>query len=248
VTTDDDYRDASKRKPENFGAAPRVVMGARLSQPGEQPKLESYEQTPPASPEARARARARRDTLLGMGGKPAPQVTLPPPRAPYQGPRNVSPPPFASPVEVEAIKREAARTGDRVVEPPRSIPPPASVPAVDLRWDAQKGLRGGVSSPAIRRVIAWALPLILGGGAGAATSTATKPAQPVPPGVLECPAQIEALRGELRRVRTDSTRAADDADEAKLKNVRTERRLEQIITELEAVKKSTPRIEGVVAK
>src|SRR5687767_2099490 len=103
MATDDDdsaRRDASKRKPEELGTAPRVVMGVRLSRPGEQPKPpQEYEITPAASPEARARARVRRNTLAGMPA-PAPPVTLPPPpapRRPYQ--RSVSPVPWDDPPE-----------------------------------------------------------------------------------------------------------------------------------------------------
>jgi hypothetical protein len=161
MATDDEYRDASKRSPDRV-TLPKVVQGVRLSSPGEQPLLQSYEQTPPASPEARARARARRDTLLGMGAKPAPSVTLPPPRAPYQGPRTVTPTPFASPAEVAGIRREAARHGDRVIEAPQSIPPPPppSGFAVDVQAGGQR-VRVQAGGSIVRKVWPWLAPVVL---------------------------------------------------------------------------------------
>jgi hypothetical protein len=176
VTTDDEYRDASKRTPDRV-TLPKVVQGVRLSSPGEQPKppLQSYEQTPPASPEARARA--RRNTLAGMPAL-APPVTLPPPPVASRGyKRSVSPIPWD---DSPAARREAERQGDRVVEAPRSIPPPSATatPLVVSRtgplpwWEREEG---------VVKVLAGIGALITGVLIALGTYRATAPAPPPPP-------------------------------------------------------------------
>lgn len=134
-------------------------------------------------------------------------------------------------------------------EPPpveESQPPRSLSPAGGLRVESPWG-KVSLRPDATKRIAAWILPAVLGAGGGAA-ATVAKPADPIPPGVLECPAQLEEMRTRANRHEARLTRLEADDDERRARLIRFERRVEQLTGELEELRRHVPRIQGAPPK
>jgi outer membrane murein-binding lipoprotein Lpp len=164
--------------------------------------------------------------------------------------RKDSPPPVSGPPPVElapqsepqSVQEAHRHAREKVAEAERKAPARPSGPVLDsIKIELPSGLRGGLG--AIGKALLGAIVAALLGGGGAVVGSQT--ANPVPPAVAECPAQLEQLRGEVRQLRDRVGAAESDVDEARAERRRTDRKVEDVIGELEHVKKSVPRIEGV---
>jgi hypothetical protein len=222
----------------------QVVMGVKLApKPVPQQRIGPDDVTP--LPPVHARARAA--TKTGMPAPPpllsAPQPpTLPslPPSAPgsqagAQGPRSVSPPPWATGPELEAIKREAARTGDRVVEPPISKYEPPPEPARPRQEPAQPPPLWRDPNGLVK--VIGALALLGGGGVVGKVVSEPKPSADA--------AELAQLRVDVARLRERVGDAEHEVDEVRSVNRKLDRRVEQTIAELEKLRKRVPTIEGI---
>lgn len=155
--------------------------------------------------------------------------------APQPPKRSYSPPPGASPAEEAAIEAMAESRGDRLVRPPQSKPAPVA-PSIKIELPAN--LKGGIG--AVGKWLAGALVAALLGTGGAVVGGQT--ANPVPPAVAECPAQIEQLRGEVSRLRDRADRLERRDDEALDRWRRTDTKAEDALGKATELERRVPKV------
>jgi hypothetical protein len=173
-----------------------------------------------SSPEA-----TRVDGML----QPAPEsAPMPPPK------RSYSPPPGASPAEEAAIEAMAQSRGERVVRAPESRTAPADDELSPEVLASVKLLRKG--GLALGKWLAGLVAAAVLGGGGAFVGSQSQ----VPPGVAECPAQLEQLRAKVTRLEGRADRLETEADEARARWRRTNDNVEDALGDVAKLKKRVP--------
>lgn len=145
-------------------------------------------------------------------------------------PRSLSPPPFASPAEEQAIEREAESRGERVVRPKRSLSPTPVEQTVRHTYGVDPGTR------------AWIIALVTGllGTSGVAIYGAVR--DPSPPAVQEAPKKIDDAQKDLSRVRDDVNECRSDLRETEGEVRRLQRRTESLERKFYELEKRVPEV------
>jgi hypothetical protein len=232
-------------------SAPRSRSGGV---PGKSPKDEELDRQIRASLERLPRAAPIHEPTKPGGFTPAPgsaQEPHPfPEHPPYRGAaasyyehktRSFSPPPGASEAELRAIEREAHSEGARVVRSPESR---AAKPDDDLSPEViatAKLLKTG--GAALGKWLVGALVTVVLGGGGALVGS--QAANPVPPAVLQCPAELEQLRADMKSLRDRIGATERDLDEATIDRRAQARKHESLQSEVYELGKRVPKIQSV---
>lgn len=149
-------------------------------------------------------------------------------------------PPESSQDAPQSILTVASKAGPPP-PPKRSIsPPPDSTGSFRIEGP---GFKLGLGEKVWRYALAVLFPALAGAGAGAATSGVKAPE--IPPGVLSCPVDLEALRVRASRLESKVDRLDGNDDDKRSKITRLERRDEQIIDDLETIRQRLPKVIGV---
>jgi hypothetical protein len=165
-----------------------------------------------------------------IGVAPADQGSYAPPS------RSISPAPAELAPTPESARQARQTARDKVAESERIATPGPVLDSVKIEFP-----RAGLG--AMGKWLAGVIVAALLGGGGAVVGSQT--ANPMPPAVLECPAQLEQLRGEIRQLRDRVGSTSSDVDEGRIERRRTDRKVEDLIDDVERIKKTVPRIEGV---
>jgi len=178
---------------------------------------------PPKTPEPLLIAHPVKDEATQVDGVlgPAPGSS---------SPRSLSPPPMASPREVEAIEEMAQSTGQRLTGPKRSLSP--------VPFEAPRRVEYGIESGTRTWLIA--LATMLFGTSGVAIYGAVR--DPSPPAVQEAPKKLDDQQRDLSRVRDDVAECRSDLRETEGDVKRLQRRTESLERKLYELEKNTPKI------
>lgn len=175
-------------------------------------------------------APAHEGTIPSFPAPPAPGSVAPK--------RSISPPPVELAPDPQSVREARRHARERAAESERQAPAPAVTDSIKIELPA--GLRGGLG--ALGKALLGALAAALVGGGGAVVGSQTTS---LPPAVAECPAQLEQLRAETRQIRDRVGLAERDVDELRAERRRDARKTEDVIGDVERLKKAVPRIEGV---